>query len=48
MVKEDSDYKEELLQEPKLLMFVTYDLATAEGGMLKLEKLKPRSESQRI
>jgi uncharacterized membrane protein YphA (DoxX/SURF4 family)/peroxiredoxin len=40
MVKEDSDYKEELLQEPKLLMFVTYDLATAEeGGMLKLEKL---------
>jgi hypothetical protein len=35
MVKEDSDYKEELLQEPKLLMFVTY-LATAEGGMLKL------------
>jgi hypothetical protein len=38
MVKEDSDYKEELLQEPKLLMFVTYDLATAEeGGMLKLQ-----------
>lgn len=47
MVKEDSDYKEELLQEPKLLMFVTYDLATAEeGGMLQLEKLSQEAKAK--
>jgi uncharacterized membrane protein YphA (DoxX/SURF4 family)/peroxiredoxin len=47
MVKEDSDYKEELLKEPKLLMFVTYDLATAEeGGMLKLEKLNQEAKAK--
>jgi hypothetical protein len=47
MVKEDSDYKEELLQEPKLLMFVTYDLATAEeGGMLKLQKLNLEAKAK--
>ncbi|EIA08382.1 BT_3928 family protein [Flavobacterium frigoris] len=47
MVKEDSDYKEELLQEPKLLLFVTYDLATAEeAGMLKLEKLKQEAKAK--
>lgn len=47
MVKEDSDYKEELLQEPKLLMFVTYDLATAEeGGMTKLEKLNQEAKAK--
>lgn len=40
MMKDDSDYKEELLTEPKLLMIVTYDLKIAEeGGMVKLEKL---------
>lgn len=40
MMKDDSDYKEELLKEPKLLMIVTYDLKIAEeGGMVKLEKL---------
>jgi uncharacterized membrane protein YphA (DoxX/SURF4 family)/peroxiredoxin len=47
MVKEDSDYKEELLQEPKLLMFVTYDLAKSEeGGMLKLEKLNQEAKAK--
>ncbi|SDX21591.1 BT_3928 family protein [Flavobacterium degerlachei] len=47
MVKEDSDYKEELLQEPKLLMFVTYDLATPEeGGMTKLEKLNQEAKAK--
>jgi uncharacterized membrane protein YphA (DoxX/SURF4 family)/peroxiredoxin len=47
MVKEDSDYKEELLQEPKLLMFVTYDLAAAEeGGMLQLEKLNQEAKAK--
>ncbi|MCC9064378.1 BT_3928 family protein [Flavobacterium piscisymbiosum] len=40
MVKEDSDYKEELLKEPKLLVFVTYDLALSNpDGMKKLEGL---------
>jgi uncharacterized membrane protein YphA (DoxX/SURF4 family) len=47
MVKEDSDYKEELLQEQKLLMFVTYDLATAEeDGMLRLEKLNQEAKAK--
>lgn len=40
MTKDDSDYKEELLQEPKLMVFVTYDLnRSATAGMEKLEKL---------
>lgn len=40
MTKDDSDYKEELLQEPKLMVFVTYDLdRSAVTGMEKLEKL---------
>ena len=35
-----SDYKEELLVEPKLLMFVSYDLASSsKEGMQQLEKL---------
>lgn len=38
MVKEDSDYKAELLKEPKLLVFVTYDLTLSNPeGMKKLE-----------
>jgi uncharacterized membrane protein YphA (DoxX/SURF4 family)/peroxiredoxin len=40
MEKEGSDYKDEFLQEPKLLMIVAYDLAKANAaGMQKLEKL---------
>ena len=40
MEKDGSDYKEELLVEPKLMMFVSYDLAIAdEKGMAQLEKL---------
>lgn len=40
MMKDDSDYKEELLKEPKLLLFVTYDLALSNpDGMKKLESL---------
>lgn len=40
MMKDDSDYKEELLQEPKLIMAVSYDLKIAdEAGMSKLKKL---------
>jgi hypothetical protein len=29
MMKDGSDYKEELLQEPKLIMIVTYDLSNS-------------------
>ncbi len=37
MEKDDTDYKDEFLKEPKLLVFVMYDLAIAnEGGMKKL------------
>jgi uncharacterized membrane protein YphA (DoxX/SURF4 family) len=40
MMKDGSDYKEELLQEPKLIMAVSYDLTIAdEAGMSKLKKL---------
>ncbi|MBS7253384.1 BT_3928 family protein [Flavobacterium branchiicola] len=40
MTKEDSDYKEELLKEPKLVIFVTYDLTLSEpAGMKKLAKV---------
>jgi uncharacterized membrane protein YphA (DoxX/SURF4 family)/peroxiredoxin len=47
MMKDDSDYKEELLQEPKLLMIVTYDLIIAEeGGMVKLEKLNQEATAK--
>jgi uncharacterized membrane protein YphA (DoxX/SURF4 family) len=45
MMKDDSDYKEELLQEPKLLMVVTYDLVMAkEEGMLKMQKLNQKAK----
>jgi len=40
MMKDGSDYKDELLQEPKLLMLVMYDLSKSDvDGMQKLEKL---------
>ncbi|MEZ7498047.1 DoxX family protein [Flavobacterium sp. Arc3] len=47
MMKDDSDYKDEFLAEPKLLMFVTYDLTIAEeGGMEKLEKLSQDAKAK--
>lgn len=47
MMKNDSDYKEELLQEPKLLMVVTYDLNIAEeGGMEQMEKLNQQAKAK--
>lgn len=47
MMKEDSDYKEELLKEPKLLMIVTYDLKIAEdSGMKVLEKLNQDAKAK--
>jgi uncharacterized membrane protein YphA (DoxX/SURF4 family) len=40
MEKDGSDYKDELLVEPKLMLFVAYDLEkSAIAGMQKLEKL---------
>ncbi|MGO4771357.1 BT_3928 family protein [Flavobacterium sp. W22_SRS_FK3] len=47
MTKGDSDYKEELLKEPKLLLFVTYDLTLSEpAGMKKLEALNKEAQSK--
>jgi uncharacterized membrane protein YphA (DoxX/SURF4 family) len=47
MTKDDSDYKEELLKEPKLLIFVTYDLKLSEPkGMEKLEKLSQQAKAK--
>jgi uncharacterized membrane protein YphA (DoxX/SURF4 family)/peroxiredoxin len=47
MMKDGSDYKEELLVEPKLLLFVTYDLTIAEeSGMEKLEKLNQEAKAK--
>jgi len=47
MEKDGSDYKDELLQEPKLLVFVTYDLAKADKkGMEQLEKLHQLAKSK--
>ncbi|OOV16488.1 BT_3928 family protein [Flavobacterium sp. LM4] len=47
MTKGGSDYKEELLKEPKLLVFVTYDLALSNpDGMKNLEKLNIEAKSK--
>lgn len=47
MTKDDSDYKEELLKEPKLLVFVTYDLTLSNpDGMKKLEKLNQEAKAK--
>ncbi len=47
MTKDDSDYKDELLQEPKLLMIVTYDLtASNEEGMKKLAALDKEASAK--
>ena len=43
----DSDYKDELLLEPKLLMITTYDLNKADSdGLQKLEKLHQDAKSK--
>ncbi|WP_276380515.1 BT_3928 family protein [Flavobacterium sp. H4147] len=40
MTKDDADHKDELLQEPKLVIFVTYDLSKSKPeGMKKLAKV---------
>ena len=47
MTKDDSDYKAELLKEPKLLIFVTYDLALSNpDGMKKLAKVAANAKAK--
>lgn len=47
MTKDGSDYKDELLKEPKLLIFVTYDLKLSKkSGMEKLEKLNQEATTK--
>lgn len=47
MEKDGSDYKEELLAHPKLLLFVAYDLTIAnEDGMNILKSLQNKAESK--
>ncbi|MFT3795930.1 BT_3928 family protein [Flavobacterium sp.] len=47
MEKDGSDYKDELLQEPKLLVFVSYELEKAEAtGMRQLEKLNQQAKAK--
>ncbi|MEN2399875.1 BT_3928 family protein [Flavobacterium sp. MC2016-06] len=47
MVKDDSDYKAEFLKEPKLVIFVTYDLnLSAPEGMKKLEKVNQEAKAK--
>lgn len=47
MTKDNSDYKEELLKEPKLLIFVTYDLTLSNPeGMKKLEGLNKEAKAK--
>lgn len=42
-----SDYKDELLQEPKLIIFTTYDLEKSEdAGLKKLEKINQNAKSK--
>jgi uncharacterized membrane protein YphA (DoxX/SURF4 family) len=47
MEKDGSDYKEELLQEPKLLMVVAYDLALANSeGLTKIQEINKEALSK--
>ncbi|MBL0013502.1 MAG: DoxX family protein [Flavobacterium sp.] len=47
MEKDGSDYKDELLQEPKLLMFVAYDLSKSDKkGMQILENLNQKAKAK--
>lgn len=47
MEKDGSDYKDELLQEPKLLMFVAYDLSRSDKkGMQILENLNQKAKAK--
>lgn len=47
MEKDGSDYKDEFLDEPKLVMIVAYDLVHADkGGLIKLEKLNQEAKAK--
>ncbi len=47
MELDGSDYKDELLQEPKLMVFVTYDLSKSDAdGMKQLESLNQKAKAQ--
>ncbi|WP_269223126.1 BT_3928 family protein [Flavobacterium sp. IMCC34518] len=47
MEKDGSDYKDELLQEPKLLMIVAYNLAEAnEKGLAKMEQINKKASAK--
>ena len=47
MEKDGSDYKDELLQEPKLLMIVAYDLALANAdGLTKIELINKKATAK--
>jgi uncharacterized membrane protein YphA (DoxX/SURF4 family) len=47
MEKDGSDYKDELLNEPKLLVFVAYDLQKSDKkGMQQLEKLNQQAKNK--
>lgn len=47
MEKDGSDYKEELLEEPKLVMIVAYDLVNADqSGLAKMEKLNTEAKTK--
>lgn len=47
MERDGSDYKEELLEEPKLLIFVVYNLAKADAsGLAKLEALNKTASAK--
>lgn len=47
MEKDNSDYKDELLMEPKLLVFVAYDLQKSDKkGMAQLEKLNQKAKAK--
>lgn len=47
MEKDGSDYKDELLQEPKLLVFISYELSKADAdGMKQLESLHAKAKAK--
>lgn len=47
MEKDGSDYTSEFLEEPKLMMFITYDLTiSSDSGMKKLEKLSQQAKAK--
>ncbi|MFV7234817.1 BT_3928 family protein [Flavobacterium sp. ZB4R12] len=47
MEKDGSDYKDELLEEPKLVIIVAYDLVNADqSGLAKMEKLNKEAKAK--